>query len=99
MSESGVVYLFEDLSDLTVRTTYTFQVEVRDNRKTNLQQDTATVRVNVIPLAGPPTFQNRFIEIEIPITQAINSTFDSVIASDVDLRVCVLYSYDVFNTE
>lgn len=87
LSESGAVYLVENLYDITTLSTYTFRVQALDNRKTNPQNAEATVRVTVVPLAGPPQFQTSYVEVEIPITQEINSTFYSVSARDPDQRV------------
>lgn len=85
--DDGAIILVENMIGINQTQTYRFQVEAHDGRTTNPKMATTFVTVTVIPLLGPPQFDERYIEITIPINQAINSSIYQVTATDPDLRV------------
>ena len=65
------------------------QVQAHDNRRDAYRKfDSASVRITITPLLGPPQFTTEYIEVEVNINANINSTIYTVRATDADLRVC-----------
>ena len=91
VSNYGVIYLMEDLSNITVQQVYRFNVRVTDGRQTNTGETEATITITVRPLEGPPEFTGTPYSTTVFINQAVNSTFFRVSAIDTDLRVCLLF--------
>lgn len=85
VTESGNIHLVQDLSGLRTTTTYTFQVQARDNRLVNGQNAEARVTIIVRPLQGPPVITPA--NITIFINQQLNVSFFRISAFDPDLRV------------
>ena len=70
---------------------FQFEVIAADSRSP-VRQATATVRITVIKLTGPPKFSFPDYKVEIPITQGVNTTVISPTAVDNDVQGQLRYN-------
>lgn len=78
-----------------------FNVDVSDTRQPK-KTVTASVRINVTPLRGPPRFSKAFYDVNTAITTAVNTSVEFISAVDDDLEVWSLlfhFSIDRQGTE
>ncbi|XP_041364043.1 protocadherin Fat 4-like [Gigantopelta aegis] len=95
--ESGSISLRSPATQ-AARNQYVFEVQATDNRVGNLARVSQTsVVITVLRDRGPPVFHNTPYVVNVPITQAVNSTFFNVLAIDPDPKGQMRYRLDGFS--
>ncbi|XP_021344425.1 cadherin-related tumor suppressor-like, partial [Mizuhopecten yessoensis] len=83
--DSGAIILYKSLETVGTPNRFDFNVFVSDSRNP-VKNDTASVSLSVTALQGPPRFTQNNYEVTIPISQAINTSATSVLATDPDIQ-------------